>query len=133
MSRILFFGLIATFVGTVVLTGNGQDAIGIFLCPFTAVVWIPAVFVSGAIIVSVIDSVGPKNRRNLETRERTKIVLLSQVARARTVASREAALKTYLEQADARGMDRDRAVSNLGRNGWSEVEIRDALGEMPQN
>lgn len=130
MLRIIFFGLIATFVGAVILTGGFIDAVFVFLCPFTAVVWIPTVFISGAIIVSLIDGpTGRAGKGNAGTDVPATINLVAQLASAATMASQEAALKTYLDQAKAKGIERDQVISMLVRNGWSESAFRDALDE----
>lgn len=117
MLRTISFGFFLLLFGVFALFG--------FLCPL---LWVPAFFL---LLIMVVMSSFSSLEREIAPGEPTTVSLLSQLAKARTVASREAALKTYLEQADARGMDRDRAVSSLARNGWSEAELRDAVRDMP--
>ena len=123
-------GFVSTFVVAGLLFG-GEGALIIFLCPLTAIVWIPGAFIPGFIVMTLVDAFsGRKTRKVSEIPELTKKGVLKGVATARTASSRSAALKDYLQQATAKEIDRDVMVSSLIKNGWSEIEIDDALGEV---
>jgi hypothetical protein len=124
-------GLVSTFLVTSLLVGSFETAGAIFLCPLTAIVWIPAAFILGFIVSMLVDMFsGRETRKASEIPERTKKEVLKGVAAARTVSSRSAALKDYLQQATAKEFDRGIMVSSLIKNGWSESEIHDALQEV---
>ena len=123
-------GFVSTFLVTSILEGFG-NAGAIFLCPISWVVWIPAAFILGFIVLTLVDACsGRETRKASEIPERTKKAARNGVAAARTAASRSAALKIYLQQATAKEIDRGVMVSSLIKNGWSESEIHDALQEV---
>ena len=97
------------------------DLLEIFpLCliiPPYAFVFIPGAFVLGFIVLKLVDVVF--------RRQRFEVPKMPTFA-----AEKKAALKDYLQKATAREIDRGVMVSSLIKNGWSETEIDDALGEM---
>lgn len=123
-------GLVPTFVVTGLLFGDFEAAQFVFLCPITAIVAWPSAFILGFLIMKLGAFSGPKPRKVSEIPELTREGFLRGVAMARTASSKSAALKDYLQQATAKGIERSAMVSILIKCGWSESEIDDALGEI---
>lgn len=125
-------GLVSTFVITGLLFEGFGTALIIFLCPISAImVWPLVVPVVGFIIMTLVDALfGREKRKASGMPEFVKERVLKEMVTARTASSRSAALKHYLRQAAAKGIDRGVMVSSLLKNGWSELEINDALGEV---
>ena len=78
-------GLVPTFVVTGLLVEDFFIAFQLFLCPFTAIVWVPLALFLGFIVMTLVDAFsGRKTRKASEIPELTKEGFLRGVATART-------------------------------------------------
>ncbi len=107
-------GCLVTFVGTCVLAGGIQNALGVMamsvIC--TAGVgllfWLPLVYVSGWIVVSLFQLVTGGYRLTDEPAPRPQDI----------------AMKRFIHQAKVHALTEEELVARLRRSGWSEEEVQ---------
>ena len=120
----ILIGIVLEAIFVVFLVGDVEDALTFFglsiVCTAGAslLVWIPLAAVLGFVATTVAVDV-------ISRRKKVELPKVPDLA-----MEKRNALKDYVQQAIEQGIERSAMVSLLTRNGWSESEIDDALGEI---
>lgn len=116
----ILIGIVLEAIFVVFLVEDGLFLFGLsIVCTAGAslFVWIPFAAVLGFVVTNVTDVIF--RRRKFEAPKMPDLA-----------AEKRNALKDYLQQATAKGIERSAMVSLLIKCGWSDSEIDDALGEI---